>query len=70
MTTTAVDEIPLSEAAVELGLTHETLTRQARDGKLRARKVGPIWLTSRSAIDEYRANHKGRFGPRPGSKRN
>lgn len=58
--------LPLRDAAVELGLTHATLARQARLGRLKgATKVGPIWVVPRSGIDLYRAESLGKPGRRP-----
>jgi excisionase family DNA binding protein len=45
--------ISLMEAAVYSGLTHDFLRQLASKGKLRARKFGRNWLTTREAIDEY-----------------
>lgn len=57
------DMMPLSEVAADLGITHATLARQARLGRLKgARKVGPIWLVPRSGVDMYRTVSLGRPG--------
>ncbi len=45
--------IPLSEAAIYSGLTHDFLRELARTGKLQARKIGRDWLTTRRALDHY-----------------
>ena len=59
------DMMPLSEAAVELGLTHATVARQARLGRIKgAQKVGPIWLVPRSGLDLYRIESLGKPGRR------
>ncbi len=45
--------ISLQQAAEYAGLTKETLHGYAKRGRLRAKKIGPIWVTTRAAIDEY-----------------
>lgn len=54
--------IPLADAAKDLGVAHATLTKQAQKGRFEAVKVGPIYLTSRAAIEKYRLWSKGRPG--------
>lgn len=48
--------IPLSEAAALSGLTPEHLAWLARKGRLRAKKVGRDWLTTKGAVLEYLGN--------------
>ena len=50
------DLIPLSEAAAISGLTQEHLAWLARKGRLRAKKVGRDWLTTKAAVLEYLGN--------------
>jgi excisionase family DNA binding protein len=45
--------ISLSEAAAISGLSLKHLGLLARRGKLRARKIGRNWVTSREAVAEY-----------------
>ena len=45
--------ISLQEAAEYAGLAKNTLHNYAKSGRLRAKKLGPIWVTTRAAIDEY-----------------
>ena len=45
--------IPLSEAAAISGLSFKHLGLLARQGKLRARKIGRNWVTTREAVAEY-----------------
>ena len=45
--------ISLAEAADYSGLTHKFLRELAGKGRLRAKKFGHSWLTTRAAIDEY-----------------
>jgi excisionase family DNA binding protein len=54
--------VTLAEAAGELGLDPSTLRRQIARGKLRARKVGPVWTVSPAALELYRREHLGRRG--------
>ena len=43
----------LAEAATRLGVQHDTLRRQIRLGKIKARKVGPIWTVSEREVERY-----------------
>ena len=53
-----LDEIiSLAEAARLSGLAPHTLTLQAEKGKLRARKLGHTWITTRHWLDAYLATH-------------
>lgn len=45
--------ITLPQAAEYAGLTHDTLLNYVRRGRMKARKMGPIWVTTHAAIDEY-----------------
>jgi len=45
--------ISLQEAAEYAGLTRDTLQSYIRRGRLKAKKVGPIWITTRVAVDTY-----------------
>jgi hypothetical protein len=56
--------ITLAEAARLSGLAPHTLTLQAERGRLRARKVGHTWITTRYWLDAYVAAHARR---RPGA---
>ena len=52
--------LTLTEAAERLGLSAETLRWQIRNGKLKARKVGPIWTVSEKEVERYaRENRRG-----------
>jgi excisionase family DNA binding protein len=55
----------LSEAAKVLGVDPGTLRVQIHNGKLRGKKVGPIWTVSQREIDRYRIEHL-RRGPTHG----
>ena len=48
----------LTEAARELGLNPGSLRVQIHNGKLKARKVGPIWTVSRHEVDRYRRENR------------
>lgn len=52
----------LIEAAAALGLATATLRHQIRNGRLRARKIGPLWLIAPREIERYRAENLGRAG--------
>lgn len=45
--------LSLADAAEYSGLSHEFLRQLAGKGRLRARKFGHYWLTTRVALDEY-----------------
>lgn len=45
--------ISLQEAAEYAGLTRYSLQGYIRRGRLKAKKVGPIWVTTQAAVDEY-----------------
>lgn len=48
------EEVVLSEAARELGLSHVSVWRHVDSGKLKARKVGPIWLIKRADLEAFK----------------
>ena len=56
------DLMTLSEAAESLGVAHATLTKQARNGRLRATKVGSQYLVTKAEVERYREWSKGRPG--------
>jgi len=45
--------ISLQDAADYCGLTKGTLHAYAKNGRLKAKKIGWMWVTTRAAIDEY-----------------
>ncbi len=53
--------LSLAEAATRLGVATQTLRIQAKTGRLRATKVGPIWTTTEEAVEEYRERSLGRY---------
>ncbi len=50
------DLISLQEAAEYAGLEKSTLHGYAKRGRLKAKKIGWMWVTTRAAIDEYLAS--------------
>lgn len=59
----------LREAAEELGVTAGSLRVQIHNGRLRARKVGPIWTIDRRELARYRRDSLGQPGPKVRRKR-
>lgn len=51
------DLLSLAEAAALCGLSAHTLAQQAERGRLRARKVGGVWVTTRECLQAYLAEH-------------
>lgn len=45
--------ISLQDAAEYAGLSRDSLQGYIRRGRLKAKKVGPIWVTTRAAVDDY-----------------
>ena len=45
--------ITLKQAAEYSGLAKSSLHNYAKQGRLRAKKVGLYWVTTRAAVDEY-----------------
>jgi hypothetical protein len=53
--------ITLPEAAQLSGLSHALLRDIVGKGRLRAKKYGPMWLTTMAAIEEYKnSRHQGK----------
>lgn len=50
---TAGELISLQDAAEYCGLTKGTLHEYAKRGRLRAKKIGRMWVTTFAAVDEY-----------------
>jgi len=57
-----MDYIPLSEAAKYTPYSAEYLSLRARQGKLRAIKIGKIWVTKREWVEEYIRKYQGKNG--------
>lgn len=47
-------DLTLEEAARLLGVAASTLRVQLRNGKLRGKKVGPIWTLTPKEVERYR----------------
>ena len=56
------DLIDLNEAAGELGLEPVTLRAAVSRGRLEARKVGGVWITTIDEVQRYRRENLGRRG--------
>ena len=52
--------LTLEQAAARLGLAASSLRWQIRNGKLRARKIGPIWTVSEREVERYATENKRR----------
>ncbi len=59
----------LREAAEELGVTAGALRVQIHNGRLRGKRVGPIWTIERREVERYRRESLGRPGPKGRRKR-
>lgn len=44
----------LAQAAQALGISHATLRWQIRNKKLRARKMGNLWVVTDAEVERYR----------------
>jgi excisionase family DNA binding protein len=56
--------ISLQQAAEYAGLTKDTLHNYAKRGRLKAKRLGPIWVTTRAAVDEYLASREVKHIPK------
>jgi len=43
----------LAEAAEYAGLSHKSLRNYVLIGRLKAKRLGSLWVTTRAAVDEY-----------------
>lgn len=48
--------ISLQQAAEYSGLAKRSLHNYAKNGRLKAKKIGIYWVTTRAAVDEYLAS--------------
>jgi excisionase family DNA binding protein len=59
-------EMSVDEAAASLGVTNRTLNTQIHKGRLKARRLGRMWLIDPTEVERYRTTYLGRIGgPRP-----
>jgi excisionase family DNA binding protein len=56
----ASELITLKEAAEYTGFSYHYLRNLANKGRLKARKMGVQWFTTREAVDEYIASRQRR----------
>ena len=49
-----MSNLTLEEAAASLGVAASTLRVQLRNGKLRGKKVGPVWTLTPKEVERYR----------------
>lgn len=52
------NELTLQEAAASLGVSPDTLRSQIRYGRLKGRKVGPVWVVTAREVERYRGASK------------
>jgi len=52
----------LAEAAAQLGMSSDTLRHQIHNGRLKATRVGPLWVVSPREVERYRAENRGHLG--------
>ena len=57
------DVMTFSQAAASLGLATVTLRVQTQRGKLKATKVGSVWLVTKGEVERYRREHLGKGTP-------
>ena len=53
---TVGDLIALQDAQEYSGLSRHSLSTYMRTGRLRAKKLGNVWVTTHAALDEYLAS--------------
>ena len=51
------DVLSLVEAAEISGISAHTLAQQAERGRLRGRKIGRTWVTTRECLADYQREH-------------
>ena len=55
----------IKQAAEYLGLHRDTVRQQIGHGALKAEKLGPIWVITTAEVRRYKAENRGRPGPKP-----
>ena len=58
----------IKQAAEYLGLHPDTVRQQIGHGSLKAEKLGPIWVIRISELRRYKAENRGKPGPKPGKR--
>lgn len=56
------DILTLGDAATLLGIAPVTLRAAVARGRLKARKFGGTWLTTKQDVEAYRRDHLGQVG--------
>ena len=51
-------DLTLEEAAASLGVAASTLRVQLHKGKLKGKKVGPVWVLTPKEVERYRRESK------------
>lgn len=61
---TRAGDLTAAEASALLGgkISPDSVARAIRTGKMEGYRVGPIWFTTREAVEEYRQKHLGHKG--------
>jgi excisionase family DNA binding protein len=59
----------LSQAAAALGVSAATLRQQVAAGRLRATKIGPLWVVAETEVERYRRDSLGKAGRPPKRRR-
>jgi len=57
-----VKTLTLTEAAVELDMASSTLRHQIHNGRLKATRVGPLWVVTAREVARYRLQSRGKSG--------
>ena len=55
-------DMTLTEAAQRLGRSSSTLRHQIANGRLRARRLGSLWVVSERELERYRRESLGQTG--------
>lgn len=58
------EEVVLSKAARELHMSHVSVWRHVQAGRLKARRVGPIWLVKREDLEAFKRLERPKGRPR------
>lgn len=55
-------ELTITQAALALKLSGTRIRHLIRDGRIKAKKIGPIWLLDAKSVKSYRPRPQGRAG--------